>query len=288
MKLHYYPVPDGNFGDYLNEMIWEKYLPVPFDDNDRELFVGIGTLLNDSLPKADKIIVFGSGVGYGGGLPSVDHTWKIYALRGPLSAQKLGQDASLAVTDPAVLMHRAFPMQARPKRYKYSYIPHVHCMRIGMKSWQDVCNRLGIQLIDPRMPVEKVVDAMAETEIILAEAMHGAILADTYSIPWIPIVSNRTILPFKWQDWCYSLGLEYEPQHVIGLWDPPPLSSRWLKNPYIALNPIRKSIVTQQLRSIVAKSKPVLSDRRTMGRLTDILEEKLELLKANELALAPR
>jgi succinoglycan biosynthesis protein ExoV len=283
MKLYYYPVPDGNFGDYLNEIIWEHYLPDFFDDNEDELFVGIGTLLNDNLPTARRLVVFGSGVGYGSGLPTVDNTWKIYCLRGPLSARCLGVSPEVALTDPALLIHRVYALRDKPKRYRFTYIPHVHCARIGMQSWKAVCDELGFGLIDPRWSIEKVLSALEETEVILAEAMHGAILADTYGIPWIPVVSNRKILPFKWEDWCQSLKLPYAPQHTLGLWDPPPgLSKRWLSNPYHVLNPVRKKIVVKQLQSIVQKIKPILSDRRQFEQLTLRLEDKISQVQANE------
>jgi succinoglycan biosynthesis protein ExoV len=46
---------------------------------------------------------------------------------------------------------------------------------------------------------------------VVTEAMHGAIVADTLRIPWIPVVCSPEIATFKWRDWTASLDLPYRP-----------------------------------------------------------------------------
>jgi succinoglycan biosynthesis protein ExoV len=41
--------------------------------------------------------------------------------------------------------------------------------------------------------------------------MHGAIIADYFRTPWIPVKISRKILDFKWHDWCESIDVQYEP-----------------------------------------------------------------------------
>ena len=41
-------------------------------------------------------------------IPKIDKSWKIYALRGPLSAKALGLSSKLSVTDSAVLVRKIF------------------------------------------------------------------------------------------------------------------------------------------------------------------------------------
>ena len=103
MRLYYYG-EYKNFGDVLNTWLWPKLLPNMFDEDAGILFVGIGTLLNDFIPAKPLKAVFGAGVGYGKGLPVIDQNWKIYCVRGPLSAQALGLEPKLAVTDSAALL----------------------------------------------------------------------------------------------------------------------------------------------------------------------------------------
>jgi succinoglycan biosynthesis protein ExoV len=79
--------------------------------------------------------------------------------------------------------------------------------------------------IDPHWPVENVIGQMGRARLVVTEAMHGAIVADTLRIPWVPVVCSPAILPFKWIDWTESLDLDYRPRSI-------PASSAWeaLKN----------------------------------------------------------
>jgi succinoglycan biosynthesis protein ExoV len=85
--------------------------------------VGIGSLINNGLPKrtryARKIVIFGTGVGYGKEFPKLDESYTIYCVRGLLSAQALGISEKLAITDGAVLIRQVFSNQA-PKKYRFS------------------------------------------------------------------------------------------------------------------------------------------------------------------------
>ena len=69
MKLYYYQKTCGNFGDDLNLWLWKKIFPDAFDEDDKKVFFGIGTIINDRIydraPNADRIIIFSSGVGSG-------------------------------------------------------------------------------------------------------------------------------------------------------------------------------------------------------------------------------
>ena len=89
-RLYYFKGAKPNFGDELNPWLWPRLLPDLLDDNDDELFLGIGTILNDGVPAPPRKIVFGSGFGYGLP-PHVDSAkWNIYCVRGPLTANALG------------------------------------------------------------------------------------------------------------------------------------------------------------------------------------------------------
>ena len=62
MKLYYYRDPVGNFGDDLNPWIWTTLLPDFLDDDDTDLFLGIGTVINSAVPSAPRKLVFGAGL----------------------------------------------------------------------------------------------------------------------------------------------------------------------------------------------------------------------------------
>ena len=83
--------------------------------------------------------------------------------------------------------------------------------------WQEICDELGIHYIDARRPIHEIIQEIAETEVLLAEAMHGAITADTLRTPWIPVMTSQWLLPSTWIDWTLSLNMEFQPHPITGL-----------------------------------------------------------------------
>jgi succinoglycan biosynthesis protein ExoV len=299
MKLFYFTRDDlvENFGDSLNPWLWEKFISSELDQNPVIAFVGIGTILNSLLPSrvplARNFVIFSSGVGYGNGtIPTIDQHWKIYCVRGPLSAQKMGLSANLAVIDGAILIKRIFST-SEPKDCQFGFIPHVENAMINDTFWQEVCQQIGIRYIDPRQPIENVISLISKTEILLAEAMHGAIAAEALRVPWIPIRTNSRILTFKWVDWCKSINLAYKPaeidctasEHTL-LKKPNKSGQNWLKylevEDYSSLDKLSKeqiSIVTEQIIHITKTFCPNLAKDSLIESLTTQLEEKLAQFK---------
>lgn len=278
MRLYYFRHSQGigNFGDDLNPWLWPRLVPGIFDRESPTLFVGIGTLLNDKLPRAERMAVFGSGVGYGSGVPRPDESWNIYCLRGPLSAEALGVAPAFALTDGALLV-RKFIEPSPTKRFKYAYMPHFSHAHYGGEGWRRICDDLGIQFIDPRRPVEEVLAQINQTEILLAEAMHGAIVADALRVPWVAIQTHTVINTFKWRDWCQSIGLEHRPHFVPPIWNPPARPSM-LHGTYQGF---KRKVAAARLRRIARSAKPRLSDDETQRRLLERMEEKLARLRAD-------
>ena len=275
MKLFYFEAPGGlrNFGDDLNPWLWERILPGLLDEDDSVMFVGLGTLLNDKLPRAAQTVVFGSGVGYGAGLPVVDDSWTVYCVRGPLSAKALGLSPDAAVTDGALLLRTVFRPSGR-KTSRFAFMPHAVYAQTGSASWKALCEALGFSYIDPRRPVEEVLTAIGETEVLFTEAMHGAIVADALRTPWVPVVTSPEILSFKWQDWCATMGVSYEPVAIRQLYDDPApsLSARMR-----ALG--KMQLVRFRLARFAKTVQPKLSDDRRVDKLTVELQVRLERFK---------
>lgn len=217
MKLYYYVDTRGNFGDDLNPWLWPKLLPGIIDEDESELFVGVGTLLNNNVPRAPSKVVFGSGVGYGTAPPLIDATWKFYCVRGPLTAKCLGLPIGLAITDPAALVSTIFET-VDSTRSGLAFIPH-HVSAWNL-DWARICQEVGIRYIDPRKDVDTVLREISSSSAVITEAMHGAILADALRIPWMPVVLYDHVLESKWQDWTQSLNLKYDPVKLEGAWNP--------------------------------------------------------------------
>jgi succinoglycan biosynthesis protein ExoV len=202
-----------NFGDDLNAWMWSELLPGMWDPSDDVWLCGIGTILNqEMIPPGRKWIVAGSGVGYG--WPPEDFggkSWRILGVRGPLTARVLGIDASYAVTDGAILLS-ALPEYAplpQSERHGVVFMPHYQSLPAG--NWQQSSEAAGIEFLDPRVGSKAIVNRIRSAKLVLADAMHAAIVADTLRVPWIPLVTSPTINTFKWLDWTLSMGLEYRP-----------------------------------------------------------------------------
>lgn len=216
MKLFYYKDPVGNFGDDLNPLIWYGLAPELFDDDGSEVLVGIGTLINSRAPVDPVKYVFGSGVGYHT-FPNIDDKWKFHCVRGPLSAQRLGLDPSLAITDPAVLLTQVVPNRPVPKTNMVSFMPHHASSRFA--DWKALCEKAGINYIDPSYDINETIFQMRQSRVVIAEAMHAAIVADAFRVPWVPVACYDHILDFKWDDWCRSLQMQYTPHKIDSIYD---------------------------------------------------------------------
>lgn len=286
MRLYFHKDPLGNFGDDLNPWLFEKLLPEVFEsycyhnpalrqknDNGRPLFVGIGTLLNDKIPEGPLKAVFGSGAGYGPA-STIDERWNVYCVRGPRTAEFLGLPPEKAVTDAAALCRRV-DLPKVQKTTSYAFMPH--CSTARMAFWDRVCADLGIAYLDPQGSVDEIFAALQATDVLITEAMHGAILADTLRIPWVPVSTTAGILSMKWQDWCSSLDMTYSPWRLPALWKPKG-SASLVKQ---AVDFAKFRLAKRALKTVMGKARPGLSDERLLEQRVDQLEARLALFKAD-------
>jgi succinoglycan biosynthesis protein ExoV len=234
------------------------------DNNDEEIFLGIGTLINKNVPMYCKKLVFGSGVGYGNA-PVIDNKWQIPCVRGPLTADTLGLDYERAITDAAGLVPLALIEHRHTINSSMSFMPHHKTARLI--NWAEICSFTNIHYIDPSKNVEQVIRDILSTDILITEALHGAVVADALRIPWIPVIFFNYIYEFKWWDWCKSLNLMYEP-----------IKFNWHQD---RLSHIRNSDAQKYLLK-ASKHKPFLSSReqkavyeRLESKFTEVISQKL-------------
>jgi Polysaccharide pyruvyl transferase len=301
MILYYYK-KIKNFGDALNPWIWPKLLPNMFNGSNDKIFVGIGTILNDKIPKEQEKVVFGSGYGYGE-KPIIDKKWRIYCVRGPLTANALGLPGQLIVTDPAILL-RTIPFKKEPKIFPFSLIPH-HKSSLYW-DWGVIAKNRGIHYIDPSQSVENIIRDICRSKIIIAEAMHGAIVADAFRIPWIPIKAYKHILEFKWKDWCSSMGMKYDPWRLPPLYNEDKVFSKLTKlidkkwpNNYFISTPVYGMIKTclrlalskvnacvsakvcNSLQILTKRPQAMLSSDKSFSRALERMEDRLDNLRSD-------
>jgi exopolysaccharide glucosyl ketal-pyruvate-transferase len=209
MKMYYYRGPRPNFGDALNAWLWPRLLPDFFDNDESALFLGIGSILYDFFPPAARKVVFGAGYGGYTSVPHIDERWAFYFVRGPLTARRLGLDPSLAIGDGAILVRSCVPLRPR-KVHRASFMPHWESAMDG--DWSTVSSRAGLHYIDPSGDVDRVIADILDSEMVVTEAMHGAIVADALRVPWVPVRPVQSPNRGKWFDWAAALGIELRPQ----------------------------------------------------------------------------
>lgn len=215
MKLEYHK--GNNFGDALNPIIFNHYLPNFFDNDDSVLFLGIGSILGLKKLKVNQsAVVFSSGFAEGapntyGLAPNINKDYRILCVRGPLTAKLLNIPLECAVTDGAILLkeHPLIKNLKSQKKHNCGYMPHVGS--IDFYDFEKLCESCGLLFINPKDPVEIVINQIASCKRMITEAMHGAIVADVLRVPWLPVKFYSTINEFKWKDYCSSMELEYKP-----------------------------------------------------------------------------
>ena len=221
MKLTYYK-DQPNFGDSLNGIMWDALIePGFFDNDDSTLFLGIGSIIWDLYKSTSKKLIVGSGYGGYTDPPNVhDGTWECCFVRGPRTASILKLDHKLAIADAAILTH-FLKLPSQEKKYKTSFMPHFQSIEKG--NWELVCLKAGINFIDPRNDPLSILIEIQQTDKLLTEAMHGAILADTLRVPWVACQPIGEQHHEKWYDFGDSLktSIEFqdlEPSSFIEYW----------------------------------------------------------------------
>jgi succinoglycan biosynthesis protein ExoV len=298
MKLYYHT--GKNFGDAINPMIFNHYLGEYLNDDTTEVILGIGSILGlfKKPENCKKVYVFSSGYAKGaestyGKVPQIDKDYEIICLRGEGTAKAINVSAEYGLADGALLLPLVRPLERKKlKTFKFSFMPHSGTLNV-YEGWQKLCNSIGVHLIDPRKDPELVLADLMDTEVLIAEAMHGAIIADAYRIPWIPVKTISTINEFKWADYCNSVELPYQPFRTKALY-----SGQFIQqvftNKFPKLSFLRglasvvygayqvavvKPSVKKQFKTIL-KQKPILTTDKVFKKRQSQLVEKMAILKS--------
>lgn len=221
MRLLHYRPRVANFGDDLNEEIWPGLVPALFgaavpDRCNSAAFVGIGTIIGIDPGKSRELHIFSSGTGYTDISLWRDCRVTYHCVRGPITAQVLGLADDRALTDGAILAPLLSKYRSDAKVVgRVAVVPHYET--IAFPGWHEAALLAGFDLVDPRDTPLKVLAALSSAALVLTESLHGAILADSFGVPWRPFAVSRNFSTAKWADWSASLGLDIE----IALVPPP-------------------------------------------------------------------
>jgi succinoglycan biosynthesis protein ExoV len=216
MEICYYRDPHFNFGDDLNAVVWPQVLSERLRSHPDIVLVGIGSILNETMVgkhtgRGKKVLVIGSGTSYGVPPQRLDEL-EVLAVRGPYTAAVIGKPRA-AVTDSAILLAQVDAQRdVHLRKDLVLFMPHHRT--IAATRWAEVAQECGLTYVSPQQPVERILALFAHARLVVTEAMHGAIVADTLRIPWIPLAISPAIEEFKWRDWCLSMNLPFRPQRL--------------------------------------------------------------------------
>lgn len=204
MELFYFKGRHPNVGDDFNGNLWPLVWPGLAEERRWNYLIGIGTIIDDRLDALPgRKLVAGSGVrpmGRAASRETLDFAW----VRGRLSAAELQLSVELALGDPGFLAPRFFPLPRAPKPGRIGLIPHYHTeVRTHLFRY---LGTEGIDIISPRIAPAAFFARLLACEAVFCEAMHGAIFAQAYGVPWARVrlhshvSEGPTVSTFKWED----------------------------------------------------------------------------------------
>lgn len=214
MNLIYYKSKIGNFGDDLNKELWEKVLGPYSKKNDHIDLIGIGSILDERIEQSpNKRIILGSGVrSFLYNPNNIDILNEYSFVRGPISSKVIGipyiTDSAYAI---ALLEEDYKRFLSTPKKFRLSYIPYYE--QCDSFNWDIFEKITSMHVIKPTDNVDKVLLEIAQSERIITSAMHGAIMADIFRIPWMRLKFGKQgnehslTSELKWQDWLLSIEI---------------------------------------------------------------------------------
>ncbi len=213
MKVFCWPSPAGNIGDDLNTVIWPRLFPRISDVAHNTIFLGIGSVLDNRHGETARKIVFGAGARSETTVPDVSRPeWDVRFVRGPLTARALGLGDESWITDPAILALSVFSDVSRCSSVRGNNIGFIPYYKTNRLYSSKIARLTGLMELSVSMQPINFIETMLTCKIVIAESMHGAILADTFGIPWIPCrisnISNEDdVHHFKWNDWMSSMSV---------------------------------------------------------------------------------
>ena len=189
MQLFYYKAEAGNFGDDLNSWLWPQLIPTLEASTAADWLVGVGTILDERLlAVSGRKLILGAGFRPTKWHAVVQPDWDIRFVRGPLTARSLSLPMNLPLSDPALLVANFWP-RSEQQSQAVGFMPHfvtarsIDCRR--------ACELARVSLIDPRWETtESPLIAISSMDRVIAEGMHGAIVADALGVPWVWMKSS--------------------------------------------------------------------------------------------------
>ena len=225
----------------------------------------------------------------------IDDKWKFYFVRGLQTARECKLDPSMALGDSAILL-RSCITERPAKVHKVSFMPHFESTYDG--NWRLACQLAGVHYIDPTATVDQTLQDILSSELLITEAMHGAIVADALRVPFVAVEPIQQRHHMKWFDWASALDLDLRPQPLAASSMVEALMKKAGPNEalvvriranrrFLRLVPKRFAQGAAESLLKLSRIEPQLSGDANMERAHSRMLEKVELLKADLRAAAP-
>lgn len=214
MKLTYH-TGHPNFGDVLNPLLAKHVFGARFDhlfdDDASHRFLFIGTVIERKTPEGSCETILGAGAGYQAGTYSVERR-NVLCVRGPLTCDILKIDRSHAAVDPAILVSRFY--DAGTAGSGVLFMPHHSTHASAEAPLRELCGNAGLDYVSPFDDAEAIIRKIAGARRVVTEALHGAIVAESFGVPYVPVVFGAKVLGVKWRDYAASIGADYDPVEI--------------------------------------------------------------------------
>src|SRR6218665_1841792 len=206
-----------NFGDYASILLAELFAEDLEAKDDIYDLVGsvisnywVEQALAKKKPGA-KIHFWGCGYRGDGDYDYRDHPdVVIHAVRGPKTIEALGLPKDMAYGDPAFLLPLMLP-QPQYNTGKVLLVPHMYETDLtGIINDKKSIgfDAMMLPTVNNRQKLKMLIREIATAEFVMAGAMHAAIIAAAYGVPFCFFKKEHLDLPFKWEDLAQSLNIE--------------------------------------------------------------------------------
>ncbi len=220
MKLKYWLKNQEvvNFGDYISEYLRGK-LAIDVDKNSNDftnLFL-LGSVLdeyslflNSAPDNSESVnITWGCGVRSDEKTLADSETALFFGVRGPRSAKALNLSSENIIGDPGLLLPLFYiPNQTQEKHTLI--VPHF----LDTRSDEEIVSAHGNgEILRPKISPKddyflEMVDKIANAKFVFAGALHAAVVACAYGIPFGFLDAPVIDTPIKWNDFAESIGIK--------------------------------------------------------------------------------
>jgi hypothetical protein len=212
------PQRPQNFGDYLTELFLDELFVLPSFPADAYHLIGSVIAENQMRQDLTRLRVStetGRIAFWGCGMRSKEppSAWvyehaHFFGVRGPHSRDALGLPQETVLGDPALLLPLLHP-KARRRRGKTLCVVHI----LDKKSDADIQSETGADRVvragipGSRESLLAFLDMLTGADFVLCGALHAAITACAYGVPFAYYDSGYINVPFKWDDFAASVGM---------------------------------------------------------------------------------